>query len=158
MRNTAIPAGFWRGVNLSQNGFFREAFVDEMAAVAGSDSYQFRRSLLTGNPRALAALDEAARRAAWGRQTAGLHQGIAIVEGDNAWCAQVVTLSAEAGTIRLHRIVCVVDPNYIVHPGIVIAQMESSIVQGLSAALTGRITVDRGVSTSRTSMTTRSCA
>lgn len=143
-RDTAIPVGFWRGVNLSQNGFFREAFVDEMAEAAGLGPLEFRRQLLATNPRALLVLNECAAQAGWGRPPAGRHQGIAIVEGDNAWCAQVVEISIADDEVKIHRVVCVVDPNFIVNPDIVVAQMEGGIVQGLSAALTGRITVEAG--------------
>lgn len=143
-RDTAIPVGFWRGVNLSQNGFFREAFVDEMAEAAGLGPLEFRRRLLAANPRALLVLNECAAKAEWGRPPAGRHQGLAIVEGDNAWCAQIVEISIADGAVRVHRVVCVVDPNFIVNPDIVVAQMEGGIVQGLSAALTGRITVEAG--------------
>lgn len=143
-RDTAIPVGFWRGVNLSQNGFFREAFVDEIAAAAGADPLAFRRRMLAGNPRALLVLDACAEQAGWGRAPAGRHQGLAIVEGDHAWCAQIVEISIVDGAVKLHRVVCVVDPNFVVNPDIVAAQMEGGIVQGLSAALTGRITVVAG--------------
>lgn len=145
MRNTVIPVGFWRGVNLSQNGFFREAFVDEMARASGKDPYLFRRDLLRQSPRALAVLDEVARRANWGHPADGVHQGIALVEGDNSLCAQVAELSlGEGGRIKLRRIICVVDPVHVVNPDMVIAQMEGGITQGLSAALTGEITVTNG--------------
>lgn len=143
-RDTAIPVGFWRGVNLSQNGFFREAFVDEMAEARGLGPLEFRRELLAGNQRALAVLNEAAARAGWGQAAAGRHQGIAIVEGDHSWCAQVVEVSVTSGVLKVHRVICVVDPNFIVNPDIVAAQMEGGIVQGLSAALTGQITVEDG--------------
>lgn len=143
-RETAIPVGFWRGVNLSQNGFFREAFVDEIAAASRLDPLACRRRLLAGNPRALLVLDECAEQAGWGRAPAGHHQGLAIVEGDHAWCAQVVEISIAGGVVKIHRVVCVVDPNFVVNPDIVAAQMEGGIVQGLSAALTGQITVEAG--------------
>jgi len=143
-RDTAIPVGFWRGVNLSQNGFFREAFVDEMAEAAGLGPLEFRRQLLAANPRSLLVLNECAAQAGWGRSPEGRHQGVAIVEGDNAWCAQVVEVSIADGAVNVHRVVCVVDPNFIVNPDIVTAQMEGGIVQGLSAALTGQITVEAG--------------
>ncbi len=119
MRNTPIPVGFWRGVNHSQNGFFREAFVDEMAHARGEDPYQFRRTLLAHSPRSLAVLDEAARRADWGRTKPGVHQGIAIVECYDAVCAHVVDLSVDAGAVTVHRVVTAVDPGYVVNPAIV---------------------------------------
>lgn len=144
MRNTHIPVGFWRGVNLSQNGYFREAFIDEMAQASGKDPYEFRRDLLASSPRALAVLDEAARRVNWGHPPDGVHQGIALVEGDNSLCAEVVELSLDAGGIKLHRIICVIDPVYPVNPDMITAQMEGGITQGLSAALTGEITFSNG--------------
>lgn len=143
-RDTVIPVGFWRGVNLSQNGFFREAFVDEMAEACGKDPLEFRRELLQDNPRAIEVLNACAKHADWGEPVEGRHQGIAIVEGDNSWCAQAVEVSVQEGAIKVNRVVCVVDPNFIVNPDITVAQMEGGIVQGLSAALTGRITVTDG--------------
>src|SRR5258705_7644422 len=105
MRNNAIPVGFWRGVNYSQNSFFREAFVDEMAHAVGQDPYRFRRGLLAHAPRTLAVLDEAARRADWGHAAAGVHQSIAGVEFADAVCAQVVELSVSAdGGVKVHRV------------------------------------------------------
>ncbi|MGO1079069.1 molybdopterin cofactor-binding domain-containing protein [Inquilinus sp. CA228] len=145
IRTTAIPVGFWRGVNLSQNGYFREAFVDEMAQASGQDPYQFRRTLLAGAPRTLAVLDEAARRAGWGQAPDGIHQGIAVIEGDGSVCAQVVEISVGTdGTIKLHRVVCAVDPGYAINPDTITAQIESAIIQGLSAALSGEITFKDG--------------
>ena len=145
MRNNAVPVGFWRGVNYSQNSFFRESFIDELAHASGQDPYRFRRQLLARAPRSLAVLDEAARRANWGHAPAGIHQGIAVVEFDDAVCAQVVELSVDAeGAIKVHRVVCVIDPVYVVHPDTVVAQMEGCILQGIGAVLTGEITVKDG--------------
>src|SRR6185295_7129945 len=128
MRNTAIPVGFWRAVNYSQNGFFRETFIDELAHASKQDPYQFRRPLLAQAPRTLAVLDEAARRANWGKAPAGVHQGIAVVEFD----------------VAVHRVICVVDPIFAVHPDTIAAQMEGCIIQALGAVLTGEITFKAG--------------
>ncbi len=146
MRPGSVPVGFWRGVNYSQNAFFREAFIDEVAAAVRADPYMFRRQLLSKAPRSLAVLDAAARRANWGRPAAGRYQGIAIAEFHEAICAQVVEISIGAdGALKVHRIVCAVEAGHIVHPDIVIAQMEGSIIQGLGAALAGEITFKDGV-------------
>jgi isoquinoline 1-oxidoreductase beta subunit len=145
VRNTAVPVGFWRGVNHSQNGFFREAFIDELAHARGKDPYLFRRELLADSPRSLAVLDEVARRADWGKTSGGIHQGIAIVECYDSVCAHVVELSVDrSGTIRVHRVLCAVDCGYVVNPGIVKAQMEGAIAFGLIAALSGEITLRAG--------------
>ena len=145
MHKTSIPVGFWRGVNLSQNGFFREAFVDEMAEMSGHDPYLFRRTLLWEAPRSLMVLDEAARRASWGAAPSGIYQGIALVECHNSVCAQVVEITRTAdGAIETRRVVCVVDPGYVVNPAICEAQIEGAIIQGLSAALSGEVTFNAG--------------
>ena len=143
-RDSHIPVGFWRGVNLSQNGWFREAFIDEIATARKTDPYLLRRELLADNPRALATLDAAATLAGWGRPPEGRHQGIAIVEGDNAWCAQIAEISVTDGHLKVHRISCAVDPNFVVHPDITIQQIEGGIVQGLAAALFGEVTIQDG--------------
>jgi isoquinoline 1-oxidoreductase beta subunit len=116
-----------------------------MAHASGQDSYQFRRPLLAKATRWLAVLDEAARRANWGHAPAGIHQGIAIVEHEDAVCAEVVELSVAAdGAVKVHRVICVVDPVFVVHPDTAIAQMEGGIIQALGAVLTGEITIDNG--------------
>lgn len=145
MRNTSIPVGFWRGVNLSQNGFFREAFVDEMAQASGQDPYRFRRALLRQSPRSLAVLDEVARRANWGAAPSGIFQGIALVECHNSVCAQVVEIAQTTdGAVETRRVVCVVDPGHVVNPAICEAQIEGAVIQALSAAVSGEVTFNAG--------------
>jgi isoquinoline 1-oxidoreductase subunit beta len=145
MRDTPVPVGFWRGVNHSQNGYFRESFVDELAQSRGQDPYLFRRGLLSKGPRSLAVLDEAARRARWGHAPKGISQGIALVECYNSVTAQVVDISvSETGELAVHRVICVIDAGYIVNPSIVEAQMEGAVVYGLGAVLYGQITLHEG--------------
>jgi isoquinoline 1-oxidoreductase subunit beta len=145
MRNTPVPVGFWRGVNHSQNGYFRESFVDELAHSRGQDPYLFRCGLLSKGPRSLAVLDEAARRARWGHAPKGISQGIALVECYNSVTAQVVDISvSETGELAVHRVICVIDAGYIVNPSIVEAQMEGAVVYGLGAVLYGQITLREG--------------
>jgi len=144
-RDAGLPVGFWRAVNYSQNCFFREAFLDELAQAAGKDPVAFRRPLLAKAPRALRVLDETAKRAGWGRAAGGVRQGIAIAEFADSICGQVVELSvAGDGGIKVHRVVCVLDCGHVVHPDTVAAQMEGAVIQALGAVLTGEITVARG--------------
>ena len=146
MRATHVPVGFWRSVNHSQNGFFRECFIDEMAQVGGQDPYQFRRKLLAERPVELAVLDAAANKAGWGTPTPqGASRGIALVEAYGSLCAQVVEASVGAkGEVRVHRVVAAVDTGHVVNPAILRAQTESAIVYGLTAALYGLITIENG--------------
>ncbi|HEX5004844.1 MAG TPA: xanthine dehydrogenase family protein molybdopterin-binding subunit [Gemmatimonadales bacterium] len=140
-----VPVGFWRSVGHSQNGFMAECFIDEMAHAAGADPYKYRRDLLANAPRHRGALELAATMSAWGTPLqAGRARGIAVVSSFGSYVAEVAEVSVENGRIRVHRVVCAVDCGMVVNPDIVAAQMESAIVFGLTAALHGRITLDKG--------------
>ena len=86
-----------------------------------------------------------AARANWGKAPVGVHQGIAIVEENNSWCGEIVELSIdEGGNPKVHRVVAVLDSNFVVHPDISIAQMEGAIIQAISATLTGEVIFEKG--------------
>ena len=142
---THVPWGFWRSVDHSLHAFFTESFVDELAAAAGRDAYEYRRELLAGEPRFLAVLDLAAQKAAWGDNLAtNMGRGIAIHRSFGTIVAQVVDVEIVAARPVARRVVCAVDPGYAVHPDNLAAQMESGIAFGLTAALYGEISIDGG--------------
>ena len=142
------PVGvwFWRSVGHSQNIFFVEGFMDEMAVAAGKDPYEYRRALLGKNPRYKGALELAANKAGWGKPLpADRGRGIAVGQSFGSFVAEVAEVSVgKDGKLRVHRVVCAVDCGRTVNPGIVKRQMESAIVYGLSAALYGEITFKDG--------------
>jgi isoquinoline 1-oxidoreductase beta subunit len=140
-----IPTGYWRSVGLSQNTFFAESFVDELAAATGKDPVALRRRLFAKSPRLVRVLDVAAEKAGWGAPLpSGRFRGIAAVAGFGSFNAQVAEVSIDQGRLRVHRVVCVVDCGRVVNPSGVQQQMEGGLVYGLSAALRGNITIDRG--------------
>jgi isoquinoline 1-oxidoreductase beta subunit len=141
-----VTYGFWRSVGNSVNGYVTEAFVDEIATAAGKDPYQFRRTLLQKQPRQRAVLDLVAEKAGWGKPLpAGHFQGIAIQECFGSIIGQVCEVSiTPAGAVRLHKVTCVVDCGWVVNPDTIKAQMEGGILYGLTAALHGEITIERG--------------
>jgi isoquinoline 1-oxidoreductase beta subunit len=147
----AIPTGYWRSVGLSQNAFFAESFVDELAVAGGKDPVELRRRLHAKAPRLVNVLNLAAERAGWGRPLpAGRFQGIAAVSGFGSFNAQVAEVSMVDGKVHVHRVVCVVDCGRVANPNGVIQQLEGGIVFGLSAALRGRVTIERGAVKERT--------
>ena len=137
---------FWRSVGHSQNIFFMESFMDEMAAAAKQDPYEFRRSLLGKQPRYQGVLELAAQKAGWGQPLApGLFRGIAVAQSFGTYVAEVAEVSVAAdGTPKVHRVVAAVDCGMTVNPTIIARQIESSVVFGLSAALYGKITFRDG--------------
>jgi isoquinoline 1-oxidoreductase beta subunit len=142
----AIKVWFWRSVGNSQNAFFAETFVDELAHAAGKDPFEFRRDLLDKQPRHKAVLELAASKAGWGKPLpAGRARGIAVTEAFGSYVAEVAEVSlARDGTPRVHRVVCAVDCGMTVNPAIITRQAQSSVMYGLSAALYGRITIKDG--------------
>lgn len=137
---------FWRSVGHSQNGFFTESFIDELAAAAGKDPFEFRRALLDASPRHKAVLELAAAKAGWGRPLPkGVARGIAVVSSYGSYVAEVAEVSlGRDGRPRVHRVVAAVDCGQTVNPLTIERQIEGGIVFGLSAALYGRISFKNG--------------
>jgi isoquinoline 1-oxidoreductase subunit beta len=140
-----IPTTYWRSVGFSQNTFFSESFLDELAFAAGKDPLEFRRHLLAKSPRLLGVLELAAEKGDWGKPLpAGHARGIAVVNNIGSFNAQVAEVSVDKGKLRVHRVVCAVDCGHVVNPAGVVQQIQSGIVYGLSAAMKGAITIERG--------------
>jgi isoquinoline 1-oxidoreductase beta subunit len=139
-----IPVGNWRAPNASWNGFVTESFVDELAHAAGKDPLAFRLSLLKNSPRAAAVLRMAAEKAGWGRKRAGIAQGLAVAFWAGSYGAMVADVSMQGKVPKVHRVVAAVDCGTVVNPDIIVQQAQSATNYGLSAALTGNITLQHG--------------
>jgi isoquinoline 1-oxidoreductase beta subunit len=146
MRNTHVPPGPWRAVAHSNNPFFRECFIDELAIAAKQDPYQFRRKLLEKAPKDLGILDAVAKAAGWEKPLpAGVHRGIAMQDAYGSYTAAVIEISvSDKGELKIHRVVLGLDCGYVVNPDSVRAQAEGCVVYGLTAALYGEITIKDG--------------
>src|SRR2546427_2333543 len=146
MRNTHVPPGFWRGVNINQNAIFLECFMDEMAQAAGQDPLEFRRKLMSKHPKHLAVLNAVASRADWGKPAArGVHRGLAQMMAFGSYVAACAEVSVTDGTkVKVHRIVCATDPGYAVNPAQIERQIAGSFVYGLSAVFMEECTVKDG--------------
>jgi isoquinoline 1-oxidoreductase beta subunit len=140
----AIPTSYWRSVGYSQNTFFAECFLDQLAAAGGKDPVEVRRRLLAHSPRMLAVLNLVAEKANWGKPAPACHQGVALVNNLGSFTAEVAEVSVQDGKVRVHRVVCAIDCGQVVNPAILKQQVEGGIVYGLTAALKGAITIDRG--------------
>jgi isoquinoline 1-oxidoreductase beta subunit len=142
--DAGLRVGYWRSVSHALNAFANESFIDECAAAAGQDPYAYRMSLLTGKPRFANVLKMAAEKSGWGTPVAGRSRGIALMEGYDTYMAQVAEVSMKDGVPVVHKVTVVADLGRMVNPDTVEAQIQSSIVFGLSAALYGEITLDKG--------------
>ena len=142
-----LNTGFWRGVGVTHNTFVIEGFIDELAAAAQQDPFEYRRALLAKSPRARAVLELAAEKAGWGAKLpAGRGRGIALMySGWDTYLAEVADVEVSPpGEVRVRRIVCAVDCGTIVNPDIVKAQIEGGVMFGIGGALWGEITLKNG--------------
>ena len=138
--------GAWRSVNSTQQGFYNESFMDELAHSAGIDPVEFRRNHLKAGSRHLAVLDTVAQRSGWGTPLPeGVGRGVAIVESFKTIVAHVIEASVkEDGTPKVHKIFTVVDCGMTVNPNAAMAQIEGGTIMGLSSAMGEAITLDKG--------------
>ena len=145
-RKLHVPVGFWRSVNHSQNAWFREHFLDQVARETGQDPYAFRLTMLKDAPKQRAVLQTAAEQAGWDKPLPkDTYRGIAVETSYGSHCAQVVEIRMQGdGRFKLLRVVCAIDPGHVVNPDTIDAQMESGITYGLTAALFGDVTIGKG--------------
>ena len=133
---TGIPVLWWRSVGNSHTAFVVETLIDELAQAADKDPVEYRRALLKNSPRHLGVLNLAVEKAGWNeRAPEGRARGVAVHAAFGSFAAQVAEASVENGRIRVHRVVCAIDCGTVVNPETIVAQMESGIAFGLSAAL-----------------------
>ncbi len=143
-QEVGITVGYWRSVSHALNCFVAESFMDELAVSQKKDSLNFRRALLEKQPRYLRVLDLVAKESRYGFPPKGRFHGLALMEGYGTYMAQVAEIAIENGKVRVHRIYCAADCGMQVNPDTVIAQIESSVVFGLSALMWGEINIQGG--------------
>jgi len=159
MRHNHVPTAPWRSVGATQNAFFLESFIDEIARATEKDPLTLRRELLAHDARALKVVDTAAEKAGWGVAGRGTAQrplppghalGLAYFECYGSLTAHVAEVSlGEGGLPRVHRVVCAIDCGQVVTPDGARAQVEGGIIQGLSAAMFEAVTIAGGAAVER---------
>ncbi|MBX3653732.1 MAG: xanthine dehydrogenase family protein molybdopterin-binding subunit [Ramlibacter sp.] len=144
--DAGLRVGYWRSVSHIINAFANESFIDELAHSAGKDPYEYRLSLLGKQPRYANVLRLAAEKSGWGKPLpAGHARGIALMEGYDTYMAQVAEVSLNPdGSVKVHRVTVAADLGHMVNPDTVEAQIQSSVVFGMGAALMQEITLEKG--------------
>ena len=138
-----IPLGFWRSVGNSQNVFFSESAVDELAHLAGADPLEFRMSHLTHEP-SRAVLQAVAEMSDWGKVPEGHARGVAFCIAFGVPSAQVIEVTNTDAGIKITNAWAAVDVGIALDPGNLEAQVSGAMVYGLSAAIRGEITLADG--------------
>ncbi len=140
-----VTVQWWRSVGSTHTAYATECFLDDCARAGGKDPVALRRALLAKHPRHLAVLNLAVEKSDWAKPLqGGKARGIAVHESFNTAVAQVTEVSRTANGFKIDRVVCAVDCGLAVNPNLVAMQIESGIGYGLSAALSGAITIKEG--------------
>ncbi len=142
----AVPTGFWRGVGPNNNVFATECFMDELARKAGADPIAFRLGMLGKTPRLKAVLELVAEKSGWGQPLpARTGRGVCAQPSFGSFIATVVECEVdEHGEVHLRRVTSAVDTGIAVNPDTIVAQLQGGLIFGLTAALFGEITIERG--------------
>ncbi|QQD16655.1 xanthine dehydrogenase family protein molybdopterin-binding subunit [Spongiibacter nanhainus] len=144
LQEKSLPIGYWRSVGHSQNAFFIESFIDELAQQLKRDPLELRASLLSPDSRHARVLDAVKKQAQWGQVPDGIYEGVAVHESFGTVVAQVAHVRIDGKQIQVKKVFCAVDCGLAVNPDVVVTQMQSSIIYGLTAALKGEITLKEG--------------
>ena len=140
-----IPVGSFRAPDANWNTFVTESFLDELAHAAGKDPLAFRLEHIAQSPRAANVLRIAAAKGGWGKPTPrGVARGLACTFWAGSYAGMVVEVSMDGKMPKVHRVVAVVDCGTPVNPDIILQQAQGATNFGLSAALTGKITIEKG--------------
>jgi len=141
-----VITGFWRGVGPNNNVFAIESFMDELARKANMDPVAFRLGMLDGTPRLKAALKLVAEKSGWGSPLpARAGRGVCVQPSFGSFIATVVEAEVDdVGAVHLRRVTCAVDTGIAVNPDTVMAQLQGGLIFGLTAALWGEVTLEKG--------------
>ncbi|MBV8752622.1 MAG: xanthine dehydrogenase family protein molybdopterin-binding subunit [Hyphomicrobiales bacterium] len=142
----AVTTGFWRGVGPNNNVFAIESFMDELARKANMDPVAFRLGMLDGTPRLKAALKLVAEKSGWGSPLPPrVGRGVSVQPSFGSFIATVVEAEVDdMGEVHLRRVTCAVDTGIAVNPDTIMAQLQGGLIFGLTAALWGEVTIEKG--------------
>jgi isoquinoline 1-oxidoreductase beta subunit len=145
LKNTHVPVAYWRSVGGSQNTFYLESFIDELAHAANKDPLEFRRSL-TDRVDSLAVLNKLAEISGWHKPLgAGRGRGISLAENHGAVGGQIAEVTVKpSGEIRVDRVFAATDAYHVVNPNLVDAQIEGGVIFGMTAMLYGEVIIKNG--------------
>ena len=128
----------------SQTGFVDEAFFDELAHLGGQDPMELRLKTVQ-NPRLRKCLETVKEHSGWGQpMPKGSGRGVACYGGFGSFVAIVAEVTVREGQVKVDRVVAAADCGVVVSPSGARAQIEGTVVDGISTVLHAGITIYNG--------------
>jgi isoquinoline 1-oxidoreductase beta subunit len=142
--NNDFPVSSWRSVGSSQNGFFHESMMDEIAHSKNLDPMQMRIDLMTHEP-SRKVLEAVAEMSGWGTDLAEGHaRGVAFSLSFGVPAAEVIEIAIINGKVKIVNAFAAVDVGTAMDPRNVEAQVMGGLNFGLAAAIMGDISIKDG--------------
>lgn len=139
-----VPVGSWRSVGASQNAFFHETAIDELAQRAGADPVAFRLRHIAHDP-SRKVIEAVAEMSGWGTAAPGRAKGFAFCMSFGVPTAQVIEVENTPSGLRMTGAWAAVDVGIALDPANIVAQVQGGMIYGLSAAIRGDITFADGM-------------
>lgn len=143
-----VPIAAWRSVTSSTVAFAHECFIDELAHKVKKDPLDFRLSLLTKPSDTKRVLQKLKEVSGWGKPLGkNKGRGVAVWKFFAGLCGQIVEVTYNAATksVKINKVIAVIDLGEVVNPDTVKAQVEGGIIMGLTAAIKTGITLEGGM-------------
>ncbi len=139
-----LPVGSWRSVGGTQNAFFQESAMDEMAHLGGLDPMEMRLQMMN-NDVCRKVLEKVADMSSWGGTLPDGHaRGVSFVHAFAVPTAEVIEIKQTQRGIKVVKAWVVVDVGVALDPRNIEAQVFGGLNFGLAAAINGEITVEDG--------------
>lgn len=140
-----MPVSFWRSVGASQNGFFHESMIDELAYAAGVDPLDMRLKLIDHVP-SRKVLEAVAAMSNWGSSLPDGHgRGVAFVLSFGVPVAEIIEVAMTSDGLKIVKAFAAADVGIALDPRNLEAQIQSGLTFGLTAAIMGEITIEDGI-------------
>jgi isoquinoline 1-oxidoreductase beta subunit len=152
-----VTIGAWRAPITNFLGFAEQAFIDELAELAGKDPLDFRLESLqqavdapSGKMiyeplRMIGVLKLLAEKSDWYRKTPGVFKGVSCYYSHNSYAAQVAEITLKNGQPSIKRFVVVTDCGIVVNRSGAMNQAMAGVVDGIGHAMYGDMILSNGI-------------
>jgi isoquinoline 1-oxidoreductase beta subunit len=154
---TNVTTGAWRAPRSHFTAGAEQAFIDEVAELAGKDPIDFRLELFDraiNNPvgekhdyeaeRYAGVLKLVKEKSNWGVSKEGVYRGVAAYFCHSTYVAEVVDVVLVNGKPKVKKVWCAVDCGIVVNPDAANNMIQGGVIDGIGHAMYSDLTFENG--------------